>query len=63
MRSSTSSLALTHMTGTALIVGAARIWRQTSTADVGPLEMSRTTSWCSATFGYASSGSSKAVTV
>ena len=38
IRSSTSSVALTHMTGTALIAGVARICRQTSTAVVGPLD-------------------------
>ena len=62
MRSSTSSVALTHMTGIALIDGVARIWLQTSIAVLGPLEMSRITSWCSATFGSAFSASATTVT-
>jgi hypothetical protein len=41
MRSSTSSVADTHMTGTAVIAGVERISRQRSTADFGPLVTSR----------------------
>ena len=63
IRSSTSSLVLTHMTGIAASAGVARISRQISTADFGPLATSMMTSWCSATLAKASSGSAVRVTL
>ena len=63
IRSSTFSLALTHMTGTAAIDGVARISRQISIVDFGPVVTSRMTSWCSETLLKASSASFVSVTV
>ncbi len=63
IRSSTSWVALTHMTGIADRAGVARISRQMSTADRGPLAISMMTSCWSAALAKASSGSSVVVTV
>jgi hypothetical protein len=63
IRSSTSSLSPTHITGTEASAGAARRSRHTSTADLGPPVRSMMTSWCSGAFANASSGEDVRVTV
>ena len=63
IRSSTFSVELTHITGTAEIAGVARISRQTSTAAFSPVTEPRMTSWWVGTWLRASSASAPRVTV
>ncbi len=63
IRSSTSSVALTHMTGTAARAGVARTSRHSSTEDFSPPTVPRIRSWWSAAFANASSDPVATVTV